>query len=75
MRETMTKKEVAKELRRRLADAIKSLPDDVEFRAVSLFQDITTQDERDHESLYGGNTPENEGTVHIIELTVEECRA
>lgn len=70
----MTKKEVAKELRKRLTEAIKTLPDDVEYQSVSLFQDATTQDERDHESQYGGNAPDNEGALHIIELVVEECR-
>ena len=70
----MTKKEVAKELRKRLTEAIKTLPDDVEYQSVSLFQDATSQDERDHEARYGGNATGNEGALHVIELTVEECR-
>ena len=70
----MTKKEVAKELRRKLTEAIKSLPDGIEYQFVSLFEDATTQDERDHESRYGGNATGEEGALHVIELTVEECR-
>ena len=70
----MTKKEVAKELRKKLTQAIKSLPDDIEFQSVSLFEDVTTQSERDHESRYGGNATGNEGAIHVIELTVEEVR-
>ena len=70
----MTKKEVAKELRKKLTQAIKSLPDDVEFQMVSLFQDTTTQAERDRESRYGGNATSDEGALHVIELTVEEVR-
>lgn len=70
----MTKKEVAKELRKKLTEAIRSLPDDVEFQMVSLFQDTTTQSERDRESLYGANIPDDEGALHVIELTVEEAR-
>lgn len=68
----MTKKEVVKELRRRLTYAIRSLPDDVEYQSVSLFQDVTTQDERDHA---GGCFHDGDGALHVIELTVEECRA
>jgi DNA-directed RNA polymerase specialized sigma subunit len=70
----MTKKEVAKELRKRLTEAIKTLPEDVEYQSVSLFEDATTQDERDYEAHYGGNATGNEGALHVIELTVEECR-
>ena len=70
----MTKKEVAKELRKRLTEAIRSLPDDIEYQSVSLFEDATTQDERDHEAHYGGNATGNEGALHVIELIVEECR-
>jgi hypothetical protein len=47
----------------------------VEYQLVSLFQDATSQDERDHEAGYGGNATGNEGALHVIELTVEECRA
>ena len=70
----MTKKEVVKELRRKLTQAIRSLPDDTEYQMVSLFQDSTTQVERDRESRYGGNVPDGEGALHIIELTIEEAR-
>ena len=71
----MTKKEVAKELRRRLTAAIRLLPDDVEYQRVSAHEDFTQQYERDRETRCGGNIPDTEGTLHIIELTVEECRA
>ena len=70
----MTKKEVVKELRKRLTEAIKTLPDDVKYQSVSLFQDETSQDERDHEAGYGGNATGNEGALYVIELIVEECR-
>lgn len=70
----MNKKEVARELRKKLTQAIKSLPDGIEFQAVSLFEDVTTQFERDRESQYGGNATGDEGAIHVIELTVEEVR-
>ena len=70
----MTKKEVAKELRKKLTQAIRSLPDDVEFQSVSLFEDVTEQFERDREADYGGNATSAEGALHVIELTVEEVR-
>ena len=65
----MTKKEVAKGLRKKLTEAIRSLPDDIEFQSVSLFEDV-----RDLESRYGGNATGDEGAIHVIELTVEEVR-
>lgn len=70
----MTKKEVAKELRKKLTEAIKSLPDDIEYQCVSLFEDVTTQFERDRESRYGGNDTGEGCAVHVIELSVEEVR-
>ena len=70
----MTKKEVAKELRKKLTEAIRTLPDEVEYQEVSLFQDVMRQFERDREASYGGNVPGNEGALHIIELIVEETR-
>ena len=38
----MTKKEVAKELRRLLASAIRAMPDDVEYKMVSKHEDFTS---------------------------------
>ena len=68
----MTKKEVAKELRKRLTEAIWSLPD-VEYQAVSLFQDVTTQDERDHDGqIHFGDS--EDGAIHVLEFSVEEVR-
>jgi hypothetical protein len=65
----MNKKDVAKTLRKKLTEAIRSLPG-VEYQRVSLFKDATTQEERDHEehNYCAG------GALHIIELIVEEKR-
>jgi hypothetical protein len=57
----MDKKEVAKLLRKKLNEAIKSLPD-VEYERVSLFTDDVCKGERD----FTGNN------LHNIELSVEE---
>lgn len=70
----MTKKEVAKQLRSKLSAAIRVLPDDVDYQSVSIHEDVTTQMERDHEARCGGNIPDGEGAIHIIELTIEEAR-
>ena len=70
----MTKKEVAKQLRSKLSAAIRVLPDDVDYQNVSVHEDITTQMERDHEAMCGGNTPDCEGALHVVELIVEEAR-
>lgn len=68
----MTKKEVAKELRKRLTEAIRSLPD-VEYLRVSSFLDMTTQCERDHDGhTHCGDF--EDGALHVIELTIEEER-
>lgn len=65
----MTKKEVAKKLRSLLARAIRSLPDDVEYKCASVHEDFTTEFERDHEApAFRGEL----GALHTIELTVEE---
>lgn len=69
----MTKKEVASKLRRGLTMAIRSLPDDVEYRSVSRFEDFTTQMERDYESKPCGLVNSN-GALHIIEFDIEEVR-
>lgn len=69
----MTKKEVASKLRKELTMAIRSLPDDVEYRSVSRFEDFTTQMERDHESKPCGLVNYN-GAVHVIEFDIEEVR-
>lgn len=68
----VTKKEVAKELRKRLTEAIRSLPD-VEYQCVSVFKDRTTQYERDHDghTQFGDS---EDGALHMIELTIEEER-
>ena len=70
----MTKQEASRILRKRLTAAIRSLPDDVDYKCVSLFEDSTTQGERDHETRMCGNDCGNEGKLHIIELIVEETR-
>ena len=69
----MNKKDIAKTLRKKLTEAIKSLPD-VEYQRVSLFQDTTTQENLDHEQSSGSMNDCRYGSVHIIELTVEEVR-
>ena len=65
----MTKKEAAKQLRSLLSKAIRSLPDDVEYKLTSLHEDFTTKCEREHEEqgAYG-----DLGGLHVIELIVEE---
>jgi len=66
----MNKKEVAKELRKRLTKAIQMLPDDVEYTNVVLTCDTTDQDENSV-----GNTEWTEhGNLHVFELIVEEER-
>ena len=70
----MNKREVARLLRKNLTAAIRSLPDDVEYKSVSIFEDMTTQDDRDHETRQGMGIPDEEGALHVIELTVEESR-
>ena len=69
----MTKAEVAKELRKKLTQAIRRLPDDVEYQCTGIFLDTTTQMERDHDGMhhFGDNC---DGTIHVIELTAEEKR-
>ena len=65
----MTKREIAKELRSLLSEAIRGLPDDVEYRAANKHEDFTTETERDHEAPAFRGTL---GSLHLIELTVEE---
>lgn len=65
----MTKKEIAKELRLLLSEAIRRLPDDVEYKAANVHSDFTAEAERDHEA------PDFRGTLgalHIIEFDIEE---
>lgn len=66
----MNKKEVAKELRKRLTKAIQMLPDDGEYTNVVLTCDTTGQDED------GVGTTEltEHGNLHVFELIVEEKR-
>lgn len=68
----MTKKEVAKQLRSLLSRAIRSLPDDVEYKSASIHEDFTSKRERDHEEQ---GTYDDLGSLHTIELTVEEMPA
>lgn len=66
----MTKKEAAKQLRGLLTQAIRSLPDDIEYKCVGAHQDFTTVYEREHEA------PDHRGELgafHTIELIVEEA--
>ena len=65
----MTKKEVAKKLRSLLTEAIRGLPDDVEYKGVGKHEDFTTQAERDHEAPCFRGTL---GALHLVELSVEE---
>lgn len=65
----MTKKEVAKQLRSYLTNAIRSLPDDIEYKAASMHEDFTNVYEREHEEQ---DSSGELGALHIIELTVEE---
>lgn len=65
----MTKKEVAKQLRALLAGAIRSLPDDIEYKCASVHEDFTNVYEREHEEQ---DSSGGLGALHIIELTVEE---
>ena len=65
----MTKKEVAKKLRSLLTQAMRSLPDDVEYKCASVHEDFTSKAERDREE-HGAY--DDLGCLHIIELTVEE---
>ena len=65
----MTKKEVAKTLRSLLSKAIQGLPDDVEYKAACIHEDVTTVSEREHEApSFRGEL----GALHTIELAVEE---
>lgn len=68
----MTKKEVAKQLRSYLTAAIRSLPDDIEYKCASVHEDFTSKLERDYEEreAYDGL-----GALYTIELTVEETPA
>lgn len=68
----MTKKEVAKKLRSLLARAIRSLPDDVEYKCASAHEDFTSKRERDYEER---GAYDDLGALHTIELTVEEMPA
>lgn len=68
----MTKKEVAKKLRSFLARAIRSLPDDIEYKCASAHEDYTSKSERDHEEQ---RAFDDLGALHTIELTVEEMPA
>ena len=65
----MTKKEMSKELRSLLTRAIRSLPDDVEYKCVSVHEDFTSKRDRDYEErgAYG-----DLGALYTIELPVEE---
>lgn len=65
----MTKKEVAKQLRLLLSEAIRGLPDDVEYKLASMHRDFTSKRERDHEEQ---GAYDDLGSLHVIELTVEE---
>lgn len=65
----MTKKEIAKKLRSLLSEAMRGLPDDVEYKLASMHQDFTSKCERDHEEQ---GAYDDLGSLHIIELTVEE---
>lgn len=65
----MTKKEVAKKLRSLLTQAIRSLPDDIEYKCASVHEDFTSKAERDHEEQ---RAYDDLGSLHVIELTVEE---
>ena len=65
----MTKKEVSKKLRSLLTQAIRSLPDDVEYKCVSVHEDFTSKRDRDYEER---GVYDDLGSLHIIELTVEE---
>ena len=65
----MTKKEAAKQLRSYLTAAIRSLPDDTEYKAVSVHEDFTSRRERDHEEQ---GSLDDLGSLHVIELMVEE---
>lgn len=68
----MTKKEVAKQWRALLARAIRSLPDDVEYKCASMHEDFTSKSERDHEEQVAFD---DLGALHTVELTVEETPA
>ena len=70
----MNKREVARLLRKHLTAAIRSLPEEMEYKDVSIFEDMTTQDDRDIETRQGMGIPDQEGTLHVIELIVEENR-
>ena len=65
----MTKREVAKRLRSLLTEAIRSLPDDVEYREPGKLEDFTTQAERDLQAPCFRGT---QGALHLVELIVEE---
>lgn len=65
----MTKKEMAKKLRRLLTGAIRALPDDFEYKAVSLHRDFTSEAERNREE---GEEPGKLGSLHLLGFVVEE---
>lgn len=65
----MTKKEVVKKLRSLLTQAIRSLPDDIEYKCASVHEDFTSEAERNHEEQGACG---DLGSLHVIELTVEE---
>jgi hypothetical protein len=66
----MTKREAAKKLRSLLTRAIRSLPDDIEYKCVSVHEDFTSKTERDREEAQG--VYDDPGALHTVELTVEE---
>ena len=66
----MTKKEVAKKLRSLLTRAIRSLPDDIEYKCAGVHEDFTTVYEREHEEP---DRCGELGALHTIELIVEEA--
>ena len=68
----MTKKEMSKKLRSLLTRAIRSLPDDVEYKCVSVHEDFTSKRDRDYEER---GAYDDLGALHTIELSVEELPA
>lgn len=69
----MNKKEMARKLRKEISKVIKNLPD-VEYKNISLFQDVTTESSFDLESAYGGSVNNRTGTIYSIEIGIEEVR-
>ena len=67
----MTKKEVAKKLRKHLNNYIRGLPDWVEYKCVGCNEDVVLAEEQDDVMLTPDEKREKYGKTYQLELCVE----